>query len=133
MCNLYRVSETDNAPPVSEMLLVCVAGRKTIVGGFQSHLRLARVVWVGLGVLVLFENSIVCQCTFVAWVVCLPCVHCVLHPLCLFGCVPVVVWLNPLMDHAAVWFGVRGLVDFLAFFADPRFFPVGWGLVVEPL
>ena len=57
------------------VVLVCVAGRKTIVGGIHfSCLDRLICVWVGLGVLVLFENSIVCQCIFCClWVGCALC------------------------------------------------------------
>ena len=54
----------------------------------------AGIVWFWLvGVLVLFENSIVCQCTFVAWV-CLPAFLCTVWCVPCCGCVPVVAWLN---------------------------------------
>ena len=67
-----------------------------------------------LGVLVLFENSIVCQCTFVAWV-------CVTCPLCtvwwmpaVCGCVPVVAWLNSIDGSRHLFGSVRGgVVDML--------------------
>ena len=64
VCNLIPVSETDNAPLESEQgSLVCVAGRKTIADeNTLVTLDLPTCLWVGLGVLVLFENSIVCQC-----------------------------------------------------------------------
>ena len=62
-----------------------------------------------LGVLVLFENSIVCQCTFVAWV-CVACPFCALCGGCpVFGCVPVVAWLNSNDESRHLFGSVRGV------------------------
>ena len=92
-------------------------------------------MWVGLGVLVLFENSIVCQCTFVAWV-CVTCPVCTVWWMPVFGCVPVVAWLNSndgsrhLLVHSVrgVWLNM-----FHVFFDQPPLCPVGLGVGVEPL
>ena len=82
MCNLYRVSETDNAPLESEILSGLCGGQENNRWRIpKSPSDWSTVVWVGLGVLVLFENSIVCQCTFVAWV-CLPALFCALCGVC---------------------------------------------------
>ena len=85
---------------------------------------------------VLFENSIVCQCTFVAWV-CLPASFCALCGVrLLFGCVPVVAWLNSNDGSRHLfWFGVRGvwLNMFHVFFGQPPLCPVGLGVGFEPL
>ena len=87
--------------------------------------------------LVLFENSIVCQCTFVAWV-CLPAFLCTVWCVPCCGCVPVVAWLNSNdgLRHL-FWFSVRGVwlnMFHVYFLADPRVFdPVGLRVGFEPL